>query len=115
MSDLDVDLEWVIAVSDDVACELFDDEAVLLDEATGRLLQLDRLGTLVFRCFDGASPLSEIIGDLAAVFDVPTETVASDVSALLRQLLSDGIVLVAGDTPPAAPLQPTVLPNPPHR
>jgi hypothetical protein len=72
-----------------------DGEAVLLDEATARLHLLNATGTLVWRCFDGASALSEIVDDVSAVMDVPRRQVLADSLALVRRLVDERLLVDA--------------------
>ena len=79
------------------------DEVIVVDESIGVLHLLNPMGALVWRCFDGVSPLDEICADLADVHGVPVATVESDVSALAQRLLDERVAVAPGYRPPARP------------
>lgn len=82
-------------------CEL-DGERLVWQNAT--LHRLDRLGSLVWECFDGRSTLADIARFLADAFGTSEENVRNDVSALCVKLLDEG--MLDGGTPPAPHLNP---------
>ena len=69
-----------------------DGEAVLLDEASGRLHLLNRTGALVWSCFDGSAALSEIVDEISDAFGVSRDGVVDDVLAIVRDLVAEGLV-----------------------
>ena len=77
---------------DGVGTAFLDDEAVLVDPATGASHVLDRSATLVTRFLDGESTLGEIAFDIADVLDVDREQVEADVVALARTLGENGLL-----------------------
>jgi hypothetical protein len=68
------------------------ERVVLVDRDTGASADLDRAGTLVWSCLDGASPLGEIVDDLVEVFGVPRDQVTTDVLDLVRSLGASGFL-----------------------
>jgi hypothetical protein len=71
------------------------DEAVILDESTGDMHQLDFTGTIVCSLFDGARSIQGMVGILAELFIADSEVVERDVVAMVqslgRQRLLDGV------------------------
>lgn len=89
----------VPAVKPTVLSVELDGERVLYDTATGRLHQLDAVGSIVWSCFDGASDLDDLSTDLSEAFGVDRARVRSDVEALVRQLAAEGLVDTGGALP----------------
>lgn len=78
-----------------------DDEAVVIDEATGALFLLNSTGALVWRCFDGESSLGEICDDLCELLELPCAEVEEQAAALTASLLELGLVVDLSDRPGA--------------
>jgi hypothetical protein len=75
-----------------IGSAFLDDEAVLLDPATGASHVLDQNAALVTRFLDGESTLGEIAFDIADVLGIERERVESDVVALARTLGEQGLL-----------------------
>ena len=75
-------------------------EAVLVDEVTDQVHQLNSTGALLWACFDGASSVADICFDLADVLDVPFEQVLADTLAVVDQLLRQGLLYDGRSGPP---------------
>lgn len=69
-----------------------DGERVVWDPATGRLVRLDRIGSLIWGSFDGVTTTGELAADLADVFGVSLAAVRADVDGLVVRLLELGLV-----------------------
>lgn len=92
-----VDDGFVPRAKPSVASVELDGERVLYDTGTGRLHRLDPVGSVVWACFDGRSPVGELTADLAAGFGVAVEQVRSDVIELVNTMLDAGLLETAGD------------------
>lgn len=83
------------------------DGSVLVDEATGVVVPLNRSAALVWECLDGESTASEIAADLADVTGETVERVLADVLAILGRLrderLVDGLGEPSVERAPATP------------
>ena len=102
------DTPVVPAVKPTVLSVELDGERVLYDTATGRLHQLDPVGSVVWSCLDGATDLDELSADLSEAFGAERSRVRSDVEALVRQLAAEGLVDTGGTLPgpPVAEVEP---------
>jgi Coenzyme PQQ synthesis protein D (PqqD) len=80
------------ARSPDVHTVELDGEAVLLDEAAGRLHRLNEAGTTVWLALDGASDAHALAGLLASDRAHLAEARAA-VEALLAHLAEEGLVV----------------------
>ena len=82
---------FVPGLRDQVVVVPVKDEAVLYEEDTGRLHQLDPIATIVVGLFDGQSSLDQTVTELAAAFGADREVVQNDVLALARDLGRKGL------------------------
>jgi hypothetical protein len=80
-------------------------EALLLDQATGTMHQLNPTAAAICSLFDGEATLQELIDDLVAVFEGDPDTISKDVLEVTRELGAKGLLEgVRGDheaDPPA--------------
>lgn len=75
------------------------DEAVLYDESSGHLHQLDAIGTVVCALFDGETTIRAMADDLAEAFGASRNTVEHDVLEMVRELGRAGVLAgVAGQS-----------------
>jgi hypothetical protein len=78
------------------------DEAVLYEEHTGALHQLDAIGAVVCAFFDGKTSIEETVAALAAAYATGTSVIETDVLELARSLGRRGLLVgVQGEAPPA--------------
>jgi hypothetical protein len=75
-----------------VTCRRLADRAMLLDGASGRCFELNRLGSEVWSLLDGEQTLEEVCGKLNDVLAVPAQTLRSDVSRFAASLMDAGLV-----------------------
>jgi hypothetical protein len=69
-----------------------DGQALLLDELSGNVVELDKVATLVWACFDGCSSIDELVADLSSEFLSDPDRVRSDVIALSIELGRHGML-----------------------
>jgi hypothetical protein len=90
-----IEADSVLRPADHVGVVEIDDRLLLVHELAGRAWPLNPTASLVWRCLDDESELSEIAQDLSEVFEVPPESVLDEVTALVRTFgalgLLDGI------------------------
>ena len=80
------------------------DEAVLYEETTGALHQLDPIGAVVCAFFDGRTSIEDTVAELAAAYSADPATIEADVLELTRGLGRRGLLEgVQGEAPPAEP------------
>lgn len=68
------------------------DDTILVDEAEGSSLSLDRIGAVVWSVLDGESALDEIVADLADVFGTGADVIGPDVLDMVRSLGRAGML-----------------------
>ena len=71
-------------------------EIVAWNDETQDLHLLDPIAALIFQLCDGSATLHDNIADLAQAFGQPAEVIAVDVHVCLANLLTLGLVEVAG-------------------
>jgi hypothetical protein len=96
--------DFVPKLKDSVVPVTVGDETVLFDSDSGALHQLDPIGTIVCRHFDGGN-MSAIVKELCSLFAAPRRIIEADVFQLVRQLVGKGVLdcdepgLHEGDAP----------------
>ena len=93
----DIDVSFAPQQAPSTHTEVLDDEAVILDDGQNRLHHLNRTASVVWSCFDGSGPITDIARDLAAAFGTEPGTTTAEVLALARELGGEG--LIAGVEP----------------
>ncbi len=97
-----IDLHFAPRLRDHVTLVPIEDEALLYEEG-GSLHQLNSTAAAVCTLFDGEVPLAHLVGDLAAVFDGDSATIAQEVLAMTRELGRKGLLEgIRHDDPDAA-------------
>lgn len=80
--------------SPDVVARSIDQEAVLLDLASGRYFGLNATGAAIWDALEGGEADPESIArDIASRFSAPEEQILADVRALLADLVQQNLVL----------------------
>ncbi len=92
-----LEASFVPRFRDEVAFVPVADEALLYVEATGELHQLDAIGALICRVFDGDTSIEVAATELAEAFGAPRQQVEADVLAFAERL--GGYGLLEGITP----------------
>jgi hypothetical protein len=94
MTDIDaIDVDFVPAPWEWIASVVLDGEAVLYDEATGRVHQLNGSGTIVWQLLDGGTSVGDIAGAIAEASGVDADAVTFDVVSLVRMLADLGVLV----------------------
>ena len=87
-----IDPEFVPRFREPVVLVPVQDEAVLYEQDTGRIHQLDPIGTMVSGCFDGASSIAAIVDDLAEAFAADRVVIEADVLEFARRVGRLGVL-----------------------
>ena len=90
---ISVDRADVFAVVGTAHVVILDGEAVILEIESDRLHVLNSTATLVWQCLDGFSTVESICFDLAKGLEVELACVLADTSAVLADLVSEGLAL----------------------
>lgn len=80
------------AIPAHVAAKLLKDEAVLLDLKEGFYFGLNDVGSRIWTLVGEEKSMSEICDQLLTEYDVSREELESHVTALVKELLSKGLI-----------------------
>ena len=82
-------------VSGDALTATLSDGAVLLNLHSKRYFSLNETGTRVWGLIEQNAELDDIVRTLTAEYDVPESEARSEVTALVSELLAEGLVVGA--------------------
>lgn len=86
--------DTTLALDDAVAMVRQGERGVLLQYGRGEYYGLDAVGYAVWEAMRMRVPVPQIVGDIAAQYDVEEEQAAADVAAFIRDLIARGLVHV---------------------
>jgi hypothetical protein len=84
--------------TDEIAAEVVEGEAVLINLSNGTYYTMDNVGAVVWSMIERCYSMEEMGERLAKAYGVDRESVLRDLSELARDLLEQGLVVVATDT-----------------
>ncbi|HEX3684491.1 MAG TPA: PqqD family peptide modification chaperone [Bryobacteraceae bacterium] len=84
-----------ISRSPAVIAEEVDGEVVMMNGTRDRYFNLDEMGRDIWRRMEQPCTFRELIDGLADAYDADRKTIAGDVSAFLRRLIAEQIILIA--------------------
>ena len=82
-------------LSPDVVFRDLEGEAVILDLASGRYFGLNAVGTRIWTLLDAGMPLERIVDTLAGEYDADARQIARDVTTLIDELSSRGLIVAS--------------------
>lgn len=85
----------LVVNGNDVAADIIDGEAIIMNLATGMYYSMDRVGAVVWDWVGRGHTVSEIAAALSARYDVSAADAESDLAGLVGQLLEEGLVHIA--------------------
>jgi Coenzyme PQQ synthesis protein D (PqqD) len=100
-------MAWLARSPDVVSTEL-EDGAVFLNVETRRYYSLNQTGIEVWRLLDSAMGPQDLTRYLTDAFDVDEDRARASVSAFLRELEREGLVVASGQPRSGAPGDPAV-------
>ena len=87
-----------IRLSPDVVFRDLEGEAVILDLASGRYFGLNAVGTRIWTLLEGGTDIDRIVDAIASEYDADVQQIARDVTALIEQLSSRGLIVDAQES-----------------
>lgn len=93
------------------ASKIYDDEAIVINTATGRYYDLEGSGADIWALLADGISVSEAAAILAGRYDVEHDEAAADISSFIERLVAEKLVLEAED--PAG--DPAPIPAPDER
>jgi hypothetical protein len=95
----------------EVAAEVFDGEAIILNLATGAYYSIDRAGGLIWAQLAGGHSLEETTATILARYDVSPERARADVERVAGDLVRENLVLVAEEVRGVQPFKEPATPE----
>jgi hypothetical protein len=83
-----------------VVSESFEDEAVLINLASGNYYSTDRTGKIVIEMLAEHRSTAEIVSALAAMSNLPCPEIEPGISAFIAELQAEGLIVPAAAPPP---------------
>ncbi len=87
----DIDVDFVPRFRDQLVLVPVQNEAVLYEEDTGAMHQLDPIATVVCGLFDGKRSLMQLVNELSTAFETDRAMIETDVLSLVRTLGRKGL------------------------
>lgn len=84
-------------VSDDAACAIVEDGAVVLNMRTKRYYSLNETGTVIWRLLEDAVEPPDIVARLVQQYDVDVVAAERAVNGLLADLTSESLVTATAE------------------
>lgn len=82
------------AIPSDVAFEVLDGEAVVLNLQTGIYFSLNEVGTRIWQLLEEHERVEPVIEAMLAEYEVEREVLEADVSRLVSELSEKGLLVV---------------------
>jgi Coenzyme PQQ synthesis protein D (PqqD) len=83
-----------------VAAEVLDNEAIMINLATGIYYSMDGVGGSIWKLIEAGHTLEGIVAATAARYDAAPEHVAQDVRRVAEELVREGLITVSDHEPP---------------
>ena len=91
-----MNLNQTFTISDEVICQVLDDESVLLDLASENYLGLDEVGTRIWQLIDDGETMRSVVATMLDEYDTSEETLVGDLDKFLNDLQTQGLITPAG-------------------
>lgn len=83
---------------EDIAADVLDGEAIIINLATGSYYAMNNVGGLVWRSIEQQCSLDEIAARVSEHYEVSIERARTDLLTLSAQLLEEGVVQISDAT-----------------
>jgi hypothetical protein len=104
-----LNLDSAYAPRQDVASELIDGEAIIIDLGTGMYFSLVGAGGRIWALLAEQRSLEEILACLLVEYEVGAEAAREDLENLVTQLLAENLIVPAQQPRPSDPVASTAL------
>ncbi|MBT5723106.1 MAG: PqqD family protein [Gammaproteobacteria bacterium] len=91
-----MNLDQTFTISEEVICQVLDDESVLLDLASENYLGLDEVGTRIWQLIDDGETMRSVVATMLDEYDTSEETLVGDLDKFLNDLQTQGLITPAG-------------------
>lgn len=83
----------IVSKGMNVSCAIIDSQAYILLEDKKEVLSLDEVGSHIWQLINGSNSVDTIIQECLLEFDADSEQVSEDVTAFLKILNEEGLVV----------------------
>jgi hypothetical protein len=91
-----MNLYQTFTISDEVICQVLDDESVLLDLASENYLGLDEVGTRIWQLIDDGETMRSVVATMLDEYDTNEDTLVGDLDKFLTELQAQGLITPVG-------------------
>ena len=91
-----MNLNQTFRISDEVICQVLDDESVLLDLASENYLGLDEVGTRIGQLIDDGETMRSVVAAMLDEYDTNEDTLVGDLDKFLNDLQAQGLITPVG-------------------
>lgn len=84
--------------SEEVASEVLDGEAVLINLSNGMYYSIDGVGGRIWELIEKGQSLAGVVRDIAARYDIDEKTADADVKKFVEELVAENLVVPTGET-----------------
>ena len=84
----------------EVAANVMDGEAILINLSNGMYYSMDKVGGFVWELIEGGCSLGKMVSTICAHYNVSTEQAQADVKRLAADLVQENLVKVSNEEPP---------------
>lgn len=83
--------------STNVAAKVIDGEAILINLDTGAYYSMDNVGSRIWSLIESQRSVDDIVGSVAAEYEVSRETVHADVQRVIAELIAEDLIIELDD------------------
>lgn len=87
-----MNLNQTFTISDEVICQVLEDESVLLDLASENYLGLDEVGTRIWQLIDDGETMRSVVATMLDEYDTNEDTLVGDLDKFLNDLQVQGLI-----------------------
>jgi hypothetical protein len=91
-----MNLNQTFTISDEVICQVLEDESVLLDLTSENYLGLDEVGTRIWQLIDDGETMRSVVATMLDEYDTNEETLVGDLDEFLNDLQAQGLITPVG-------------------
>jgi hypothetical protein len=85
----------VVINASEIAAQVIDGEAIIMNLTTGIYCSMDRVGAVVWGWIERGHSVADMVEGLTSLYDVPPVQAQADLERLIDQLVQDGLVHIA--------------------
>ena len=91
-----MNLNQTFTISDEVICQEFKGESVLLDLGSESYLGLDEVGTRIWQLIDDGETMRSVVATMLDEYDTNEDTLVGDLDKFLNDLQAQGLITPVG-------------------